>query len=433
MGQIGRRARHLRLLVVAVALALAVPAGAAGPAAGSVSHPRLVSANPADWTPHVVDDAVVPNATVLALAGGGGRVYAGGSFRTVADGARTRTFPRSNLMSFSSTTGQLTTFAPAVNGSVWGLAVSGSSLYVAGTFTSVNGVARRGIAKIDATTGAVDTRFNARLTSGGVTEVRLARGRLFIGGNFPKRLAAVDPATGRDTNYVNLGISGSVAGTTVKTDVYRFAINPDATRLVAIGNFTTVSGQSRRRAFMVKMGTTSTSLHPWYYAPLARNCASTSTLSYLRDVDFNPTGSWFAIVSTGFVPRTTAEIGTSVCDATARFETGLSAPSRPTWINYTGGDTLHSVAVTGNAVYVQGHQRWLDNPYGRDTAGPGAVSRPGIGAIHPTTGKAMSWNPTKSREVGGKDFLATSAGLWVGSDGNTFARERRTGIAFLPL
>ena len=42
-------------------------------------------------------------------------------------------------------------------------------------------------------------------------------------------------------------------------------------------------------------------------------------------------------------------------------------------------------------------QRWL--PQGSNVPGPGAVSRPGIGAIHPSTGLALSWNPTKERGV----------------------------------
>jgi len=46
--------------------------------------------------------------------------------------------------------------------------------------------------------------------------------------------------------------------------------------------------------------------------------------------------------------------------------------------------------VTGAAVCVQGHQRWLDNPYGRNSEGPVAVDRCGIGAIDPVRGTALT-------------------------------------------
>ena len=50
------------------------------------------------------------------------------------------------------------------------------------------------------------------------------------------------------------------------------------------------------------------------------------------------------------------------------------------------------------AVYVGGHQRYLDNPLGSDAngPGPGAVARVGIGALSPTTGKALPGTPPSS-------------------------------------
>jgi hypothetical protein len=182
---------------------------------------------------------------------------------------------------------------------------------------------------------------------------------------------------------------------------------------------------------MLDLGATAATVSAWRYGPSGQMCAASSLPDYMRDVDFSPDGSYFVTVSTGFVPLS-GQIGTALCDATARFETANLAPTRPTWINYTGGDTLHSVAVTDLAVYVQGHQRWLNNPLGRDSAGPGAVSRPGIGAIDPTTGLALSWNPTKDRGVGGKDLLVTARGLWVASDTAHIGHETRMRIALLP-
>jgi hypothetical protein len=34
-----------------------------------------------------------------------------------------------------------------------------------------------------------------------------------------------------------------------------------------VGNFTSVAGQARSRAFMADLGTTSASLNSWYYQP----------------------------------------------------------------------------------------------------------------------------------------------------------------------
>lgn len=402
------------------------------PANGSIAQPAVVSPNPASYTPNVKDDNVGHSA-VYALAQSGNTLYAGGRFQRVTDASGTTSYTRFNIMGFDASNGTMTAFAPNVNGDVWAIEPGGTSLFIGGTFTSVNGVARRGIAKIDATTGLVDPAFNANLPSGRVTQIRLVNGRLIIGGTFPKKLMALDPLNGADTGYINLSIQGSVAGSLAgPTEIYRFTVDPAGTRLVGIGNFTTVAGQARSRAFMADLGSTSATLDPWYYQPLQNMCSGGHAPDYLRDVDFSPDGTYFVMVSTGYIPLS-GGLGRDICDAAARFETNLATPYRPTWINYTGGDTIHSTAVTGSAVYVNGHNRWLDNPGGHNDAGPGAVSRPGIGAIDPVTGKALSWSPTKTRNVGGKDLLATAAGLWVGSDGQNFHYQYHDNIAFCPL
>lgn len=415
----------VRAFTVAVATVLAAAMGQASSATAGVSQPTIVSENPADNTPNVVGGAVDKYLQV------GNTMYAGGAIGTVkqvAPGAAT--YARHNLMAFDVNTGAVTSFAPDANGVVWGLASSGNALYIGGSFTTVDGLARRGLVKYDLATNRVDPSFNANL-SGTAYDIQIVNGRLLVGGTFKKRLVALDLTTGKDTGYLSLAISGTVASNAGSTRVYRFAVNPAATRLVAIGNFTSVSGVGRRQAFMIDLSTGA--LSPWYYSGLDQRCAASSIPVYLRDVDFSPDGSYFVFAGTGYVPLS-GDIGYSICDAAARFEaSNESSDARPSWINYTGGDTLHSVTVTGATVYVGGHNRYLDNPQGRDSAGPGSVSRPGIGSIDPVSGKATSWNPTRSRGVGAKELYATSTGLWVGSDGERLGGEYHEDIGYLPL
>jgi hypothetical protein len=52
----------------------------------------------------------------------------------------------------------------------------------------------------------------------------------------------------------------------------RIAVNPTGTRLVGVGNFTTVDGQPRWRALMATLGTTAATVNPWQYPPLQQRC-----------------------------------------------------------------------------------------------------------------------------------------------------------------
>lgn len=391
-----------------------------------------------------------PRPRIDDFAESGNTVFAGGVFSRVRDLAGEHAIR--NIVAVDETTGQLRDgFDLDVDAPVEALAATGDDLYVGGAFRNANGLARSFLVKVDATTGEVDTGFRAPI-KGRVADLQLAKGMLFVSGPFRQRLVALDPATGVNTGYVNLDVVGeapcvsrpnshvqpqscSVANAAGTTNIYDFAINPQADRLVAVGNFATVNAQPRMRAFMANLGETSATLSDWYYDPFVKPCWSVSPIriAYLNQVDFSPSGDYFAVVSTGFIPRWPEDHGSTVCDAAARFETDELDPQVPTWINYTGGDTLTGVLVSGPAVYVQGHNRWLDNPQGADFAGPGAVKRPGIGAIDPTTGMALPWNPRKPAQRGGEGFLTTDRGLWVGSDSTRFSGDVLHGMAFAPL
>ncbi len=392
----------------------------------SLIHPAVVSENPADITPHIVLDASLGEQSVYAFEQIGSTVFAGGRFDEVQDPVMTTTYSRQNFVAFDAETGVISPFNLSFDGLVTGIVASEdeTALYISGAFSEVNGITRRGIMKYDLVNNQIDPTF-APTDMRTVSDIKLVNGYLIAAGNFDKHLMAMDLTTGEDLGTIDITFSG-VVDQTDETRVRRLAVSPDGTQLVGTGNFANVNGQSQRMAFMLNLGSPAT-LSTWYAPRFDVDCPANNRLP-AQGVDFSPDGSYFVIVTTG------AKNNNGLCDAAARFEAAdESHDVEPTWINWTGGDTLYSVAITGPAVYVGGHQRWLDNPDGHDSAGPGAVSRPGIGAIDPVTGMALPWNPTKSRNHGTTVLFPTPDGLWVGSDGERFGHEDHVGIGFAPL
>jgi hypothetical protein len=209
-------------------------------------------------------------------------------------------------------------------------------------------------------------------------------------------------------------------------------VTPDGSRLVAIGNFSTVGAQPRSQVAVLDTSATTATVAPWAtnrYDAAHNDCAGVFD-TFTRDIDISPDGSYFVVSSTGAFAGG-AGSGT-MCDSTSRWELA-STGNDPSWTDYTGGDTTYGVAITGGAVYVGGHMRWENNPFQGDQAGPGAVSRQGIAALDPANGLPLSWNPGRTRGVGAQALLATSQGLWVGSDTTKIGGITHGRIALMPL
>lgn len=423
----GRMSGPVRLAVLGVAAALAF---AMTPTAwGAIQQIALVSENPADYTPSLVDTGG-DRPIVDAITQSGDTAFAGGRFTRLTQGGQT--YDRTNLAIFNATTGAMSPVALNPNGRVWALATIGDWVYVGGQFTSIGGTSKRSIVRVNATTGAIDLGFTSAVR-GRVNALVVANGLLYAGGSFAARLVALNPVTGANSGTFDLTISDALPNAWGSVTILGIAINPQGTRLVATGNFMQVNGQARSRLFVADLGGAKATLDPWYYTGFALPCSSTNPrrIAYLQGVDFSPDGSYFVVTATGQISRSGDRFVT-VCDAAGRFN--LNDDTKPAWINYTGGDSVWAVSATGIAVYVQGHFQWLDNPFGSASQdGGGAARRLGIGAINPTTGLALPWNPPKPAQIGGRALLATPAGLWVGSDSEKFNGEPRRGIAFCPL
>lgn len=422
-----RYTRRIVLLACSAAAlsSLVLPSGSAG---ASTEQPRLVSTNPANVTPNVEDGRV------LAVAQVGTTIVLGGTFSSVTAGGTT--YARSRLVAFDATTGSvLAGFHPTTDGEVAALApaADGRSVYVAGAFNTVNGATHRKVVRLNIANGSVAAGFAPGAVNGKVNDLKVAGSNVYLGGKFTtvagqsrSRMASLDAATGALTGKLNVAFAGVNHGG--GTFVSKFDVTPDGSRIVAIGNFASVDGQTRRQIVMLDSSGASAVVTGWATDRFPDVCASVFN-TYLRDLDFSPGGDYFVVSTTGAYrgPDT-------LCDSITRWETGRTgAGQQPTWVDHTGGDTTYAVAATGVAVYAGGHMRWLNNSYAGDRPGPGAVPHEGIVALDPRTGLPFSWPAFRARGVGVFDMLATDQGLWLGSDTNFFGGERRQRIAFLPL
>ena len=261
---------------------------------------------------------------------------------------------------------------------------------------------------------------------GGVTDAAFVGSRLIIAGAFTRHLRAINTASGADTGYINLKLEGKVDPNDA-IRVRRFAANPAGTALVALGNFTSVAGQPRTQAFRVDLTpTTKAALSPWHAPRFDVRCRVPMSS---RGVDFSPDGSYFVVVTSGG-PNGTVGLWRRGREVRDRERV---ATAGPTWINWTGGDSLYSVAATGAAVYVGGHQRWLDNPFGQNSAGPGAVRGPASApSTRPPAGRCPG-TPPRTGTTGPRSSTPRRQGSGWAATETFFAGQNRPGIVFCPL
>jgi len=412
---------------------------------------RIVSDEPGQNAPNILDGSV------FSIAKVGNTIVVGGLFTQAENHGSSTTVTRNNVLAFDATTGKLlTAFAPNPVGKVWKVlpAADGKSVYVAGEFTSAAGKSVPGhVFKINVTTGVVDPTFVAAKVNGKIRDLEVVGNHLFVAGKFSQIAGVNQPAlgtlyadTGKRDPYVNNVFAG-VRNTlpAAVTDVLQISVNPQNTELMAVGNFTSVDGQTRWQIARLDIAnipsginsTVHSSLSPWSTTLYTSACADRFD-TYMTDVEYSPDGSFFVVSTTGAYGGVTASnAGTSGCDVVARFEDNATPTSTPTWTAYTGSDTTWTVEVTDRVVYAGGHQKYQNNPGGNNVAGPGAVSREGIAALDTINGMPYSWNPTRTRGVGVQDILASADGLYVGSDteliGHTAGNTYHPRIAFLPL
>lgn len=420
----------ITVLIASLAMILAVFAPPPAMAVQLGDHPNIVNTSPSAKTPHVLDGYVTGFLKV------GSNTIAVGNFTQIRNpGNNTPTIARTNIFAFNTSTGVIdNSFTPEVNGEITDIQPTGdgTTVWIGGSFSQVNGSTMRSVAKINGTTGAKVNAFNPPAFNGKVTQVVLRNNLLYVSGRFTQvgstprtLLAALNPTTGALSNDIDVLFEQPRKGS---LNLYRMDITPDGKTLVGIGNFLKVNGQDHKQIVRLDLSNASATTADWSTERYAPAC-SASFDSYMRDVEFSPDGKYFVVVTTGAYFRGT------LCDTAARFELSDSGSAvQPHWVDYTGGDTLTKVAITDKVIYVGGHQRWMNNPFAGDQEGPGAVSRQGLAALDVRNGIPFSWNPGRTRGYGVYQFVADDTGLWIGSDTDRISGYQYRGrMAYLPL
>lgn len=400
--------------VLVLALTCTQPSAAG---ADDSSH-RSPASKPATHTPSV------RNGYVSSIVRMGKIVVIGGTFTRISSAGSKHVVKRRYIAAFNRRTGKLVRgFRPRLNRPVVALEASrnGRSVYVGGEFTRVNRHKRSSLVRLNVRSGRVTRGFRFPGTNSDVRTVVRRKGRLYIGGSFERvgrakrrGLAVVSAKTGRLRSYRLPGLRGSLNGVhghdRGQSSAISLDVTPNGKLMVVTGNFSRVGSRHRVQVALIRLGRRGV-VSRWSTRRYRPRCAR-SLYTYMRAVQFSPGGGYFVVVTSGG-----KDPGT-LCDSAARWNTKpRRTHPRPSWVDWTGGDSLLSVAVTGSAVYVGGHQRWMNNPDGFNRAKGGAVPRPSLAALSPDNGLPLAWNPGRNpRGKGVTALLADKTGLWVGGD-----------------
>jgi hypothetical protein len=392
----------------------------------------------------------------------GGVMYVGGTFTQVRNPNSNTPVTRNRAFAFRATAPHtILDWNPNVNGDVYTVACApDGDIYLGGQFTTVGGVAVRNLAKVDEVSGANQASFTLH-PAGRVNHVEVVRDlggvpHLLVGGQAAPFLRSVDPATGGSDGYALPAISGTYQFTGVAPNTTRISnmtvypapyqpgsatVNP---AVLMTGIFTSVGGQRHEQVFRLNLTAGAATVSSWSPRELYAHC-HTKQPYYAQDAAWSTDGTRIFVVTTGY--RLASEVAlpsnqrpqvrTGPCDAVISYPTTDAAFDGHQWINYTGCDSLYSVAADADTVFIGGHQRWISNgdECDRNNTAPGRA-QPGLGEVSPSNGTAQA-GPSRGRGLGAADLLRTPAGLWVASDNqaNTATcgtASARMGICFLP-
>ncbi|WP_210649111.1 PKD domain-containing protein [Nocardioides sp. SYSU D00065] len=420
-------------------------------------HNRLVPQTPRSNTPRISNGEIWDIEVVPQL----NRVFIAGNFTSIQNTAsgNTTTYQQSGLASYNISTGLVDAqFRPTFNGGVAAVEATpdGTKLFVGGSFNTVGGVTKQKVASLNLTTGAPLSTFGfTNNTNNQVQSLAASNSTLYVGGRYSRingqlrtGVAAVNAASGA----VDLGFDNSISGgigVNGQLGVPQLKLTHDNSKLLVVHTGRQIDGQDRLG--MALIDTATKQLLPWRSRLWDENLSRVGGVTRICCADIAPDDSYF-VVSSG-----SGGDAPPISDTAIRYDLDAESlqddDAQYTWIS-RHFDSIYSVAITEQAVYLGGHFQFIESPSsddpwpGLDNVGYGTgqglsgyglgdqvVRRDHIAAVSTATGKALEWNPTGGSNSfeGDKAMEATARGLFVGGDG-MFKGGVRTGrVGFFDL
>ncbi len=440
------RARSAAIAIGATLAALILPVAATTPASAAQpvpGHTHLVPQVPRTDMPKI------SSGEIWDIAAIGNSVYIAGSFSSVTKNGTTTAVP--GLTGWDINTGNLLpSFKPTITGG--GVAAveaspDGTKLFITGTFNTVGGLSRQKVAALNPTTGAPLASFAfTGATNNPGTALAATNTTLYVGGRFTRinatnhsGLAAVNSTTGAVDPNFNLNLSGGI-GVNGALTVQQLKLTHDETKLLVVHTGRQINGQDRLGVGLID--TASKTLLPWRTRLWDDNLPRLGGVTRIYAGDIAPDDSYF-VVSSG-----SGGDAPPISDTAIRFPIAGADNVQPAWIS-RHFDSVYSVAITEDAVYVGGHFQFEPSPTapspwpGLDNVGYGTgqglsgyglgddvVRRDHLSAIDPATGHALEWNPGSNSFEGNKAMLATSRGLFAGGDAGIQGTKSVGRVAF---
>jgi hypothetical protein len=334
--------------------------------------------------------------SVLQIAVSGGTVFASGSFQHVGGGPTPPLRPL--LAAVDAANGALLPFNASPDGLIYGMSVSGGTLYIGGTFANVGMVPRRNIAAIDAATGTI-LAWNPD-PNAGVQAVHASGGSVWAGGDFYRiggapamQVAQLDAASG-------LQLAGFHPGAGTPGPTRSVFLQPDGKLLVGGGQFNWVGKAGVGRNNLLRLNADGS-------LDLAFDPATGTVQPSIFEFAVSGSNVYIAggFTEMGGQPRNNL--------AAVDIVTGIATSWNP---NAAGA--VRSISLAGSTLYAGG-----------DFLTMGALTRHYAAALDTTSGIANAWDPNADSPV--QKVFAFGSTVYAGGFFANIGTQTRSRIAEL--